>query len=289
MPAAIPAIIAAGSAATSAHAQSKAQKNATKALDQIKFDPVEWQSFGGSDLNYNQSPELQQSMQSIGDMISGMPKDNQYLDIAGDYFKRITSDNYQAYSDEYLKEQFDSTKGKLGDVFKEQEGQISSKLANQGLAGSGASTIDWGGQAEKEKKIFADVWSDLQTQNVEATRADKTQALNMSPQLAQMQMQMQQQPLQNQLVWQNLVNQQNTALNNVDMWNANREWDEWLQRIGIEQFNASNDLQAKIAKGGGQANLYSGMGQSAGNNTAALGSLMSMFGNMFGGGGEGAS
>jgi len=273
MPAAIPYIAAAASAvggAQSAKSAEKKQENAVEAASGINYTPVSWAPYSGDTLQYSTSSDLASSMANIKNMASNTPAGNQYLTNAGNETNRILGSGYQAYSNDALTKQYENTKKNLEKDFGKQENQVASRMANSGLTGSGISTANWGDQATSEKNTLANIWQQLQSTNEQATQANKQNALNMTPQIAQLQSQISQLPLENQLRYNTILQQQNAAKNAVDSYNNQRKWDEWAQQLKLNETNATNATNANIARAqalsaaygssGSSSNLLSGLG-----------------------------
>jgi hypothetical protein len=274
MPAAIPYIAAAASAvggAQSAKSAEKKQENAVKAAGGINYTPTEWSPYSGDTLQYSTSPELASSMANIKNMASNVPAGNQYLTNAGNETNRILGSDYQAYSNDALTRQYENTKKNIEKDFGKQENQIASRMANSGLTGSGISTANWGDQAASEKNTLANIWQQLQSANEQATQANKQNALRMTPKLAQLSAQLSQQPLQNRLQYNAILQQQNQAQNQVNEYNNRQKWNEWLQQLRLNETNATNATNANIARAQALSAAYGSSG-SSGNLLSGLGS-----------------
>jgi len=180
-------------------------------------------------IPYQQSDDYTNSLNKIGQMIS-QNSTKPYLDLGTNYVTNALSDNYSAYTPEQQQQMIaDQTK-----LYREQakidENRIGSRLANSGLAGSGVSAMDWGGQDAREKNAISDIVSNIGNQNISATRSDRSQALGTLPTLSSMS----QTPLQNQMSYTNLLGQNDASKN---AWN---QWSEEVNR-GVTQTNQAND------------------------------------------------
>jgi hypothetical protein len=108
-----------------------------------------------------------------------------FTSYAETYAKKVSDPNYRAYSEADLKDMFETEKrGLYQDVFDPLERREASRMANQGIGGSGVAKIRWEDKVTNpEKRILADTYSNIQNLNREATRADQSQLLGMTPAL----------------------------------------------------------------------------------------------------------
>jgi hypothetical protein len=278
--AAVGTAISAASAINQHNQAKKAQKNVENFAKDISYTPLQWTPYAGGDLQYSTSPELASSMANIKNMASNVPAGNQYLTNAGNETNRILGSDYQAYSNDALTRQYENAKKNLEKDFGKQENQVASRMANSGLTGSGISTANWGDQATSEKNILANIWQQLQSTNEQATQANKQNALRMAPKLAQLSAQLSQQPLENQLRYNTILQQQNAAKNAVDSYNNQRKWDEWVQQMNLNRSNNAGQNQANNSRYEALMNYYTNLAnanaQSSGSAMNAMGTALSL-------------
>jgi hypothetical protein len=266
MPAAIPYIAAAASAAggaASANAAKKNQKNAVSSANNVNAERVQWTPYAGGSLQYYQNPELVSSTANVGNMANSTPAGNQYLTQGGNEVNKVLSDGWQAMSDAYMTKKYENTKSNMQKDFAKQQNQTASRLANSGLTGSGISQATWGDNVNNEKQILANAWQQLQDTNEQQTQSRKQNALSMTPQLAQLSAQLSQQPLENQLRYNTVLQQQNAAQNAVNQYNNQQKWNEWAQQLEVNKTNATNQTNANIAKAQMLAQIYGSSGSSS--------------------------
>lgn len=110
---------------------------------------------------------------------------NPYAQRAGEWFNRVLSPDYQAYSPEYKKQLYDTrAKGLIEDVFRPQEERFAARLATSGLSGSGVAADMWANEVMKnQNRMLADLLTEIEQENINLTRADQLQALSMFPAL----------------------------------------------------------------------------------------------------------
>ncbi len=110
---------------------------------------------------------------------------NPYAQRAGEWFNRVLSPDYQAYSPEYKKQLYDTrAKGLIEDVFRPQEERFAARLATSGLSGSGVAADQWANEIMKgQNRMLADLLTEIEHENLNLTRADQAQALSMFPAL----------------------------------------------------------------------------------------------------------
>ena len=145
--------------------------------------------FGGpielpTELMKNLKPSgLQNAYKQIESMLPTKYSDP-YLSGAQSHYQRVMDPNYQAYSGSDLEQMYQTQADQYGRAFKQQDDQMASRLANQGLAGSGAGFGYWSDQAKGQKQQLSDLWNNINTMNIEATRADRNNAFGMTPALS---------------------------------------------------------------------------------------------------------
>jgi len=174
------------------------------------------------------------------------------------YATNVMGEGYQAFTPEQQQSLIDQQTKQAQKGFNETRNSVGQRLANSGLAGSGVSAMDWGGQAANENKAIADIVSNIGNQNISATRSDKSQAAGMLPSLASMS----QIPLQNQMAYSNILGQNDTAKNAWDQWNSQMNqtakiantgaYQNWFNQASNEASKNQNALGNAIGKGGGK-------------------------------------
>jgi hypothetical protein len=179
------------------------------------------------------------------------------FDMGKSYATNVMSDSYQAFTPEQQQKMIADQTKQAEEGFKQTRNAVGSRLANQGLAGSGVSAMDWGGQAANENKAIADIVSNVANQNIAATRADKSQAVGMLPSLASIS----QIPLQNQMTYTGILGTDQAAKN---------AWNQW---------NKEMEQQAKAASIGAYQNWYNQKSNEASQNRNAMGGFL---GGLFG-------
>ena len=110
---------------------------------------------------------------------------NPYAQRAGEWFNRVLSPDYQAYSPEYKQQLYDTrSKSLIEDVFRPQEERFAARLATSGLSGSGVAADQWANEIMKgQNRMLADLLTEIELENLNLTRADQAQALSMFPAL----------------------------------------------------------------------------------------------------------
>jgi hypothetical protein len=216
----------------------------------IKFDP----------LKYQQSEDYRNTLKQIGQLI-GENTTQPIFDLGKGYATNVMGESYQAFTPEQQQKMVDDQVKQAQKGFSETRNTIGSRLANQGLAGSGVSEMDWSGQAENENKAIADIVSNVANQNIAATRQDKAQAVNLLPSLASMS----QIPLQNTMAYSNILGRDEAASNAWEQWNTqmnqavqmanSQAYRDWWERMSKEAHANQNafgrTLGGLIGKGGG--------------------------------------
>jgi hypothetical protein len=128
-----------------------------------------------------------------------------YLSGAQSHYQRVMDPNYQAYSGADLEQMYQTQADRYGQAFKQQDDQMAARLANQGLAGSGAGFGYWSDQSKGQKQQLSDLWNNLNAMNIEATRADRSNAFGMTPALSSAYMSGQTMPLNTWMQYANLL------------------------------------------------------------------------------------
>ena len=110
---------------------------------------------------------------------------NPYAQRAGEWFNRVLSPDYQAYSPEYKQQLYDTrSKSLIEDVFRPQEERFAARLATSGLSGSGVAADQWANEIMKgQNRMLKDLLTEIEHENLNLTRADQAQALSMFPAL----------------------------------------------------------------------------------------------------------
>jgi hypothetical protein len=234
----------------------------------------QWTPYAGGSLQYYQDPTLKSSIANIGNMANSTPAGNQYLTQGGNEVNKILSDGWQAMSDAYMTKKYENAKSNMQKDFAKQQNQTASRLANSGLTGSGISQASWGDNVNNEKQILANYWQQLQDTNEQQTQSRKQNALSMTPQLAQLSAQLSQQPLENQLRYNTVLQQQNQAQNQVNQFNNQQKWNEWSQQIKNNQFNAQQQQSANQANAQAYQNWYNQKLASSNATKSMLGSAL---------------
>lgn len=105
---------------------------------------------------------------------------------AGDWFSKVLAPGYQAYTPEQMNQMYQARAQRLvEDVFKPQEERFAARLATSGLSGSGVAADLWANEVMKnQNRQLADLWSQIEQENLALTRADQAQALSMFPALS---------------------------------------------------------------------------------------------------------
>lgn len=217
----------------------------------VNFDPLE----------YTQSQDYKDSLNQINKLINS--NSSQALSDTGtSYIQNVMSQGYSAYTPEQQQQMIDDQTKTARKEFKTDENRIASHLATSGLAGSGVAGMDWGGQQSRENEAISNIISNVGNQNLEATRADKSQALSVIPSLASVS----QIPLQNQMAYSNLLGQNDTAKNAWNQWNSQMNqsaqaintgaYQDWYRQASEEanknQNALGNALGNTIGKGSGK-------------------------------------
>jgi hypothetical protein len=102
-------------------------------------------------------------------------------DPARDWYSRVMSPGYQAYSPENLEQTYQGEASKLkADVFKGWEDTLGGTIANRGTAGSGVANLDWGKLLGKEGGALSNLRGDIWRYGQDATREDTARALGMA-------------------------------------------------------------------------------------------------------------
>jgi hypothetical protein len=268
MPAAAAQVAVTAASAYAANRQAKkAQQRAEDAAGNSSYTPVQWTPYTGGSLQYSTSPELASSISNVKNMAQSTPAGNQYLTTAGNQVNNILSDGYKAMSDAYMTKKYENTKANLQKDFNQQQNQTASRLAGQGLTGSGISTADWGNNVNNEKQILANAWQQLQDANEQQTQANKRQAISTSPQLAQLSARLSQLPLENQLRYNAILQQQNAAKNQVDLYNNQQKYDQWVQHMNLNKSNAAGQNQVNTARYEALMNYYANAANQSAENT----------------------
>ena len=142
-------------------------------------------------------PLLKRALQSSPDIPTTRPAqfnideliqqnlNNPYAQRAGEWFNRVLSPDYQAYSPEYKQQLYDTrSKSLIEDVFRPQEERFAARLATSGLSGSGVAADQWANEIMKgQNRMLADLLTEIEHENLNLTRADQAQALSMFPAL----------------------------------------------------------------------------------------------------------
>ena len=143
------------------------------------------------------NPLLKRALQSSPDIPTTRPAqfnideliqqnlNNPYAQRAGEWFNRVLSPDYQAYSPEYKQQLYDTrSKSLIEDVFRPQEERFAARLATSGLSGSGVAADQWANEIMKgQNRMLADLLTEIELENLNLTRADQAQALSMFPAL----------------------------------------------------------------------------------------------------------
>lgn len=145
------------------------------------------------------SPLLKRALQSSPDILTALTRpaqfnidkliqqnlNNPYAQRAGEWFNRVLSPDYQAYSPEYKQQLYDTrSKSLIEDVFRPQEERFAARLATSGLSGSGVAADQWANEIMKgQNRMLADLLTEIEHENLNLTRADQAQALSMFPAL----------------------------------------------------------------------------------------------------------
>ena len=213
----------------------------------VKFDPLE----------YSQSQDYKSSLDQIKKLI-GNNSTQALSDTGTSYVQNVMGKDYSAYTPEQQQQMINDQTKTAREQFATDENRIASHLATSGLAGSGVSGMDWGGQQSRENKAVADIVSNIGNQNIEATRSDKSQALGLIPSLASVS----QIPLQNQMQYSNILGQNDTAKNSWNQWNSQMgqaaqttnsgAYQDWFNQAANEASKNQNALGNVIGKGGGK-------------------------------------
>ena len=105
---------------------------------------------------------------------------------AGDWFSKVLAPGYQAYTPEQMNQMYQARAQQMvEDVFKPQEERFAARLATSGLSGSGVAADLWANEVMKsQNRQLADLWSQIEQENLALTRADQAQALSMFPALS---------------------------------------------------------------------------------------------------------
>jgi hypothetical protein len=139
-------------------------------------------------LSYNQSDEYTKTKKKLSELLPTGPMNDPYLtSIGGQYDKVVNDPNYSAYTQEQLDQMYNTRKSKLMDEWKGNEDRFAVRLGQRGLAGTTYGNKEWREDiATPENKALADMYNDIQNQNIEATRSDKMSFMNMAPTLSNM-------------------------------------------------------------------------------------------------------
>jgi hypothetical protein len=196
---------------------SKKSPTYDKSQATVKFDP----------LQYQESDDYKKTLSKIGEMVN-QDSIAPIFNLGSNYATNVLGEGYQAFTPEQQQKMIDDQTKQAQKGFEETRGAIGSRLANQGLAGSGVAGMDWGGTAANENKAIADIVSNVGNQNIAATRQDKAQAFGALPGLASMS----QIPLQNQMAYSGMLGQDQATRNAWNQWNVNRGDQAQLANIG---------------------------------------------------------
>lgn len=220
-----------GTANTGAVSTKSASAKSTPAAG-YNFTPLEYQT----------SDAYTSAIDKIGQMVNQNPS-GQFLDMGQNYAKNVMSDNYSAYNPQEMQAMIDKQSQTMRDQFKIDESRLGSRMANQGLAGSGIGGTEWSGLGKTQTNAISDMIFNTEAENREATRQDKSKALGMLPTLSQMS----QIPLQNQMSYANILGQDDAAKNTWTQWNAQMAQNKYSLDKGIQaqtnQFSLAKDQQ----------------------------------------------
>jgi hypothetical protein len=237
---AIPYIVAAASVASSASQAHSAEKASNKSI--VKYNPTEYQS----------NPEYEESLRQVGNLVSNN-QSQPIFDMGKNYTQNVLGEGYSAYTPEQTQKMIADQTGLARNQFAVDENRISSRLAGQGLSGSGVAGMDWGGQQGRENKAISDIVSNVGNKNIDATQLNKSQALGMLPSLSQMG----QIPLQNQMAYSGILGSQNADKNAFNQWNAQMQQNAKMANAGVynqqymqnQQIGAANNAATGKALG----------------------------------------
>lgn len=229
----------------------------------MKYISPEWQDYKGGNLDfapaqYTQTPDYQKSLSKIGEMVNAPQGPNAYMDQAQKTFTNIMDPNYKAYSDADINREFDAGSKKLQEGFDRQRKTLSAQLAANGLTGSGTAGSQWSQFDKNTTDALTDYFNGLQSENRQATRQDKTNALQMTPQMASLANEFAIQPLRNQQAWASILGNENQNVNQFNQWNTGqknqaalynwqRPYETWRQKIDFNQNVAAGQNQVNQA------------------------------------------
>lgn len=233
------------------------QQDPTKPKN-LKYDPVTMTPYQGGNLTaqnyqYTQSPEYQQALKNIGQIVNGPQQENTYMNQGQTAFNNIMDPNYKAYSDADINNQYEKGKKQLSEDWMKQNRELAARQAATGMTGSGTGGTQWNDLNKNQTNALSDFYQNLQNKNTEATRQDKLMAYQQLPQMAGLQNQLQQQQLQNVSAWASLLGGENAAKNQANQWNVgqqnqvnqanwNRNYDIWNAQNQLDQWNAGNKM-----------------------------------------------
>jgi hypothetical protein len=144
-------------------------------------------SSSSSAPQYQRSPEYNEFLQKLRSMLPSGQYNDPYANLAQNYYSNVMGDNYQAYSKEDLNRMYNQqAKDITQNIIQPQEEKLAARLALSGLSGGGTAGSAWDAQSTSNKKLLSDLYNNLQNMNLEATRADRSQAFTMTPALSSM-------------------------------------------------------------------------------------------------------
>lgn len=168
------------------------------------------------------------------------------------YYDRVMDPNYSALSKDQMQNFYQQGVEMLKPQFKEMESNLGSRMANQGLAGSGIAGAEWSGLGKKQSEALADVYNNIYNQNLATTQQNIANALGSTGTLASLY----QQPVSNQTLLTNIYGSDQAAIN---------AWNQW---------NKQMEQAAKATSIGAYQNWYNQASQSAAQNRANLGNAI---------------
>jgi hypothetical protein len=197
---------------------------------------------------------MQKYLDQIGAKLNGMPTGNSYQTGATNYFNKVMDPKYQAYSNADMKQMFESQKeGLINEVFDPLERKTSSRLANMGLAGSGAGRGKWiEGVSTPEKQMLTNTYNQIRTQNRDITNQNRSQAFGMAPGLSAQYTSEMYQPI---MAGMQLAGQYGNLGAARDASNRGM-FDSWLNYAGFKQNKNMQDKQWQAEQDRAQQEMW---------------------------------
>ena len=202
---------------------------------------------------YYESPEYKAALSKLGkSMTESDQKTTSLADSMRSNYDKITDPNYSALSEEQMQALYNQGVETLRPQFKEMESNLGSRMANQGLAGSGISGAEWSGLGKKQSEALSDVWNNVFNKNIDMTQQNKQSALSSTGTIANMY----QQPVANASALMSAYGMDQSAKNAWNQWIGEMQYgiakdkaqaykDEYQRQL--DQMNQDHAIKANFA------------------------------------------